>query len=284
MSNVLSNMEVLATTGILKCRFCEHDHDDPDRMVTVGKGLLKDLHYDLLYDLETNTIREAVYESEYAVVECPSTGCSKYFQITTDCSARIEEIDLKDILVRTEETDDRFLIEFPAEESINIKRHVEHGTVICCRCPDTKYDPDDLQSKVFRVVYIPWMSHTPLVAVMCDRHNCHHILSLLKKGGHYHGLVQLRESELLKQLGLTAEPAERLEVYDEEKYVREVLIPGMKKFVSLPETRILTVLENILSRLYGKKVGVILPPSLETEKIEEILSGRAVLPEHARKS
>jgi hypothetical protein len=246
-------MDILASTNILKCRFCSSDEEDSSRWATVGEGELKDPHFDLKYDKAENVLRDATINTRYAYVECPKLKCARCFIEGDGIEEKAKEkfISLEDMLIRTEETDDLFLKQFSEKPSVNILRLVEQGTVMCSCCGH--YDEQDTSEKMFSIVYAPTIAMQPLLHIRCKPHKCERIIFIRKAGGHYTEFVQIRESAILKLLGVTVEPLEKLEIYNPEEVAKEIQ-QAVETFKSMPDVVESNIIERYLSTLTGKRV------------------------------
>lgn len=252
----MSNITILASTNILKCKFCDFDEDDPDRWVTVGDGEIQDPYHELEYDKATGTLREPTINSRYAYVECPNLKCARYYveENFYEDNEKSEFISLEDMLVRVSETEDRFLQQFPLSSSINVKKMVEYGTVICSHCGF--YNKQDNSEKEFSIVYAPGILKQPAIMISCKSHQCEGIYPMKKPGKHYSQFVQLKDSRILQTLAVTVEPLENLETYDPVE-LRRKLHKLVEQLRSRPETIQDNILRVYLETLTGKKVEVV---------------------------
>ncbi|MDW7973521.1 MAG: hypothetical protein RMI01_10040 [Thermodesulfovibrio sp.] len=250
----MNNIEILASTKFLKCRFCRYSEDDPERFTTVGQGNIKDPDHDFVYYEETDTLEEATIYTPYAYVECPTLKCS---QLLIPNVETLE--DLKILVVRTVETvDDEILKEFPYGESINIYETVETGTVMCYECG--YYRPNIEQEVELAIVYdtgFPIKNHMPFLEIRCKPVNCRRGISIPEPGRHFNFMVQLKESELLKKLGITVEPFKEIKTYNVEER-QEKILEALQEILNKPEVKKENLLRWKFQSLLGKRVKIVL--------------------------
>jgi hypothetical protein len=238
--------------SIIKCRFCHFLEDDPDRTFNIDRKLLKSTVTDFYYNTDTGNLTPAVYESDYAVITCPTLKCEKLMIA--------DRKELGVYLVKTIQTNDYDFI--PYRTSLYLNDLKESYKIMCHGCKyineEPNYervafvsysnmiqtDPSDLQS-----------DGKPILVVSCTNRNCMTGFMIPEPEKHLSGIIELEPSQLLATLQIKPRYTGKPD-WDPQT---ESFSDKIKHSISENSESIIknTLLETLLSSLVGHRVSVI---------------------------
>jgi len=184
----------------LKCRFCQHKEDDSERTVLFDKKPLKDPYNDYYYYEDTGELELAISEVNYLTIHCPSLNCTKVYPYDKKES-------LFNYIVKT--SADSPYKEFPLMPSFFVEDLVEYHNLICSYCSHLDNEPNyERKISIVNTNQLDAMDGiisydcTPLILVECPNRNCKAAFTLPSVGGETESLVELKESQFAKKLGI----------------------------------------------------------------------------------
>lgn len=224
----------------LKCRFCQHKEDDQERTILFDRKPLKFPYADYYYYEDTGEVELAISETDYLTISCPTLKCTKVYPYT-------KKENLFNYIVKT--SPDSPYEEFPLMQSFFTEELVEHYNLMCSCCPRLEEEPNyERRGSIINTNQLDAIlgtinyDCTPLILIECPNKNCKAAFELPSVGGEVEGLVELKESQFAKKLGIKI-----VGKFKEVKFTLEnILKLAFPDEESVKETMRINLLSNVL--------------------------------------
>lgn len=263
--------EILLVSNKLKCKFCLHEKYDLEGTTTVAWGTILHPIGGFDYEIKTNTLSPMNISGKYAVVDCPSVGCSKILADDPD-GAEIYSLLVKIPEDSTSEKLD-YNTNYPCNTGFNVTKIeqnypiyinnlTEKGTLICTPCGhcDKVNFPKSIASITYNLLTPKGIKeyYWPYIKIECPQHSCLRTYHIPKENK-IKSIIALKESKIIKALNITTESLENLETYNSKEFMNK-LLQVLAEQIQSEENQRLNRLANYLERIVGNSfVNIIVP-------------------------